>query len=279
MLELVDGETLADRIRRGPLPPSAAVDIALQIADALDAAHEKGVVHRDLKPSNIALTAEGAVKVLDFGLAKDASDAGAPSELTHSPTMLAPTVSGMMLGTAPYMSPEQARGKTIDKRTDIWAFGCVLYEMLTSHRAFNGDTTSDTIVAILERRPGWTDLPSSPPAHLRHLVERCLEKDPKRRLRDIGDARAMLDEGPPVPASQPPASNRGVARAGWIAAALFLFAAIGIGAWLRTRATSGPSVSRLVRLTNGPANDFSPAISSISCHGSMSRIWFIWSKK
>jgi Tol biopolymer transport system component len=262
VLELVDGETLADQIRRGPLPAPAALGIARQIADALDAAHEKGIVHRDLKPSNIALTAEGAVKILDFGLAKDASGAGAPSDLTHSPTMLAPTVSGMMLGTAPYMSPEQARGKTIDKRTDIWAFGCVLYEMLTGHRAFNGDTTSDTIVAILERQPAWTGVPSSPPAHVRHLVERCLEKDPKRRLRDIGDARAMLDEGPPVPASQPPASNAGVARAGWIAAALFLFAAIGIaGAWLRTRAPSGPSVSRLVRLTNGPANDFSPAIS------------------
>ncbi len=175
VLELVDGETLADRIRRGPLPASAAVDIAGQIADALDAAHEKGIVHRDLKPANIALTAEGAVKVLDFGLAKDASGAGARSDW-HPPTMLAPTVSGMMLGTAPYMSPEQARGKTIDKRTDIWAFGCVLDQMLTNHRAFNGDTTSDTIVAILERQPDWTDVPSSPPAHVRHLVERCLEK-------------------------------------------------------------------------------------------------------
>lgn len=157
VLELVEGETLRERIGTRGLPVDDALPIARQIADALDAAHERGIVHRDLKPANIKLTPEGVVKVLDFGLAKagSAGSAGSPGsdDAANSPTVIGPTVSGVVLGTAPYMSPEQARGKAVDKRADIWAFGCVLYEMLTGRRAFPGETTTDTIAAILERAP------------------------------------------------------------------------------------------------------------------------------
>jgi serine/threonine protein kinase len=171
VMELVDGETLDARLkglrsmeREGfsrALPIGEALEIARQIADALDAAHERGIVHRDLKPANVAITRDGRVKVLDFGLAK--ASAAADAELTQSPTVMAPTLDGVLLGTAPYMSPEQARGKAVDKRTDIWAFGCVLYQMLTGQRAFGGETTSDTIAAILEHEPDWSRLPASTP--------------------------------------------------------------------------------------------------------------------
>ncbi len=195
VLELVEGDTLTERLRRGPVPVTDALTIACQIAEALESAHERGIVHRDLKPGNVKITPDGAVKVLDFGLAKAVvSDAAGPDP-SQSPTVtLNGTLNGAILGTAAYMSPEQARGKTIDKRTDIWAFGCVLYEMLTGCRAFPGDTASDTIAAILEREPRWDGLPDVTPAAVRHLLRRCLEKDPKRRLRDIGDARLELDE-------------------------------------------------------------------------------------
>jgi Tol biopolymer transport system component len=194
VMELVEGETLADRIRRGPLPPRDALVIARAIADALDAAHERGIVHRDLKPANIILGANGVVKVLDFGLAKTGM-AGEPApDLTHSPTMLGPTIDGMLLGTAPYMSPEQARGKPVDKRTDIWAFGCVLYEMLTGRITFSGNTVSDHIAAILEHEPDWSALPVSVPRHVTRVLRRCLTKDCSHRARDIADVRLDLDE-------------------------------------------------------------------------------------
>src|SRR6266852_5952284 len=195
VLELVEGDTLGERLRRGPLSVTDAVAIARQIAEALESAHGRGIIHRDLKPANVKITTDGKVKVLDFGLAKAVvSDAAGPDP-SQSPTVtLNGTLNGAILGTAAYMSPEQARGKTIDKRTDIWAFGCVLYEMLTGCRAFPGDTASDTIAAILEREPRWDGLPDVTPAAVRHLLRRCLEKDPKRRLRDIGDARLELDE-------------------------------------------------------------------------------------
>jgi len=198
VLELVEGQTLAQRLdgqKSTGIPLDEALAIARQIADALDAAHERGIVHRDLKPANIALSPGGLVKVLDFGLAKPAASERR-GELTNSPTMMAPTVEGVLLGTAPYMSPEQARGRTTDKRTDIWAFGCVLYEMLAGRRAFDGETSSDAIAAILERAPDYSRLAPATPPHIMRLIARMLEKDPKTRLRDIGDARAELDAAP-----------------------------------------------------------------------------------
>src|SRR5262245_50115041 len=202
VLELVDGHTLADKLAdvtrqrtRSPgLPIRHALSIAAQIAAALDVAHEKGIIHRDLKPANIKITPDGVAKVLDFGLAKIAG-AASPADLSHSPTMLANQTSvGAVLGTAGYMSPEQARGQVVDKRTDIWAFGCVLYEMLTGRAAFMGGSVSDTIAAVLESEPDWDALPNGTPIAVRLLLQRCLEKDPKRRLRDLGDVYFEIDD-------------------------------------------------------------------------------------
>ena len=197
-MELVPGDDLAERLRRGRLPLAESLDIARQIADALETAHEQGIVHRDLKPANVKLTPDGRVKVLDFGLAKAlesaAADRAGPSA-TMSPTVTSlGTVAGVILGTAAYMSPEQARGKSVDKRADIWAFGCVLYEMLTGRRPFDGETISDTLAAVLARDVDWSALSASVPAKVRELLQRCLETDPKRRVRDIGDARILLEE-------------------------------------------------------------------------------------
>jgi len=197
VLELVDGETLAERIARGPLPVTQALEIARQIADALDAAHEKGIVHRDLKPANIKITPEGVVKVLDFGLAKlESAGSGqlaAGGPLTESPTMTVDgTHTGLIVGTAAYMSPEQARGLAVDKRTDIWAFGCVLYEMLADRAAFADETLTDTLAAVLGREPNWAALAGTPEGVIT-LVRRCLEKDVKHRMRDIGDVLMELD--------------------------------------------------------------------------------------
>ena len=195
ILELVEGGTLADRIReRGGLPIAEALTIARQIVDALEAAHEKGIVHRDLKPANVNITPDGVVKVLDFGIAKAVTaDASNPDLTPSAPARIGGTREGAILGTAAYMSPEQARGKAVDKRADIWAFGCVLYEMLTGRVPFDGETTSDTIGRILEREPDWSALPAATPAAIRRLLLRCLVKDAKQRLRDIGDARIEID--------------------------------------------------------------------------------------
>src|SRR5262245_2737273 len=177
VLELVEGPTLAHRVERGPLPLEEALPIARQIAEALEAAHEKGIVHRDLKPSNIKLRADGAVKVLDFGLAKVYEPATQQDDLTLTPIARspAPTVPGLILGTAPYMSPEQARGNPVDKRTDVWAFGCVLFEMLTGKRAFHGETVTDTVAAIVKSEPDWQALPPGTPAMVQSLIARCLK--------------------------------------------------------------------------------------------------------
>jgi eukaryotic-like serine/threonine-protein kinase len=198
VLELVDGESLADRIAKGPLPVDEALAVARQIAEALEAAHQKGSVHRDLKPANVALTGDGSVKVLDFGLAKAAEPGSGPDPAAESPTITSPamlTGIGLILGTAAYMSPEQAKGRPADKRSDIWAFGCVLYEMLTRRRAFEGEDVSDTLANVLKSEPAWTAMPDAVPPHIRLLVQRCLEKDRTRRLSDAGIARFLIDEG------------------------------------------------------------------------------------
>jgi len=199
VLELVDGETLADRIARGPIALDEMLPIARQIAYALEAAHEKGIVHRDLKPANIKLTADGQVKVLDFGLAKmlesDRIAAGTPNA-TASPTMISPAVTGvgMILGTAAYMSPEQARGRAVDTRADVWAFGCVLYEMLAGRRAFPGDDVSETLAAVIKSEPEWSALPADVPAALRSLIRQCLDKDMSRRVGGMAAARFVLGD-------------------------------------------------------------------------------------
>ena len=193
VLELVEGPTLADRIAKGPIPLDEALPIAKQIAEALEAAHEAGVIHRDLKPANIKVREDGTVKVLDFGLAKalDASPQGDPSQ---SPTLTAAaTQMGVIMGTAAYMSPEQARGKPVDKRADIWAFGAVIYEMLAGKRAFLGEDVSDTMAAVLRAEADWDALPTEIPARLTQTVRRCLSKDPHQRIRDIGDARLAME--------------------------------------------------------------------------------------
>jgi serine/threonine protein kinase len=199
IMELAPGETLAARLARGRVAILDALPIGLQIAAALEAAHEKGVVHRDLKPANVAITADGKVKVLDFGLAKlmsdDSSEAGATTDLSQSPTIARDqTAAGMIVGTAAYMSPEQARGKPIDQRTDIWAFGCVLYELLTGKPAFTGETLTDIVAAVVNSDPDWQALPAQTPPAIRSLLRRTLKKDQAKRLRDVADARIEIEE-------------------------------------------------------------------------------------
>ena len=243
-----------------------------QIAEALEAAHEKGIVHRDLKPANIKITPDGVVKVLDFGLAKAVSGDGHARDLSQSPTITAGgTQSGLLLGTAAYMSPEQARGRVVDKRADVWAFGCVMYEMLAGRRPFEGDSISDTIVAVLERTPDWKALPARTPPAVRRLLRRCLEKNPLHRLHDIADARIEIDDtlkGADTPAPDP------VARTGrhlrWSLVAISLVAIVAVFAlallYYERPGTDDPGsappvFTRVVRLTSGPAREFAPAIS------------------
>ena len=195
VLEFIEGETLSERLAQGPLPVRETLEIAVQVAAAIEAAHTRGIVHRDLKPGNIMRSTSGIVKVLDFGLAKGgAREDATPIDPSASPTMGADaTAQGIVLGTAPYMSPEQARGKAVDRRADVWAFGCFLFECLTGHRAFEGATISDVIARILEREPNWGTLPAETPARLRDLMQRCLTKDAEKRPRDIGDLRRELE--------------------------------------------------------------------------------------
>ncbi len=197
VMELVEGETLAERIRQGPIPWNEALPLFMQIAEGLEAAHEKGIIHRDLKPANIKITPDNKVKVLDFGLAK----AFAPQESevddsSQSPTLTKGTALGAIMGTASYMSPEQARGKPVDKRTDVWAFGCCLYEALTAKRPFDGENVTDILAAVVRAEPDLEKLPSDTPAAVRRMIRRCLTKDRSQRLRDIGDARIELLELP-----------------------------------------------------------------------------------
>jgi len=195
VLELVEGETLAERIKKGPLPVDEALEVCRQIAEGLESAHEKGVIHRDLKPANVKITPEGKVKVLDFGLAKAFQEEPAVADLSHSPTITeGMTREGVILGTAAYMSPEQAKGKPVDKRADIWAFGCVMYEMLTGIKPFEGESTTDVFGAIIHKEPNWELVPTNTPRSIRTLLQRCLQKKPKDRLHDSADARIEITD-------------------------------------------------------------------------------------
>ncbi|HUK12905.1 MAG TPA: protein kinase [Thermoanaerobaculaceae bacterium] len=252
-MELVEGEGLEERIARGAVPLEEAVPIARQVADALEAAHEKGIVHRDLKPANVKVRPDGTVKVLDFGLAKAWDEQTSSSDLAFSPTITGHhTRAGVILGTAAYMSPEQARGKAVDKRADIWAFGCVVYEMLTGRRLFEGETVSDVLAAILRAEPDWSLLPSDVPRPIRRLLARALQRDPRQRLRDIGDVRLELDEvargetaAETIPASGPPPVAHATARAWLPWTVAVLGAALGVGLTLnsmRSRSSGMPTV-------------------------------------
>ena len=248
VMELVPGQTLAERIANGGLPVEEALKIAGLIAEALEAAHEKAVIHRDLKPANVKVTPEGRVKVLDFGLAKAFAGEGTV-DLSQAVTL---SEEGRILGTPSYMSPEQARGLPVDKRTDIWSFGCLLYELLTGRQAFPGETLSDSLAAVLSREPDWQVLPVATPSNARDLLRRCLQKDPKRRLRDIGDARIELEEAftVPTPAEVPTHGHKVREGLLWAVAALTVVGLFGVAIILRLRPTATDHMVRF-DLVNG----------------------------
>jgi eukaryotic-like serine/threonine-protein kinase len=234
IMELVEGPTLAERISAGPIPFEDALPIARQIAEALEVAHERNIIHRDLKPANVKITRDGVVKVLDFGLAKIFSSESQELDLSNSPTLMKGTQAGVILGTAAYMSPEQARGKAVDKRSDIWSFGCVLWEMLTGKQTFTGDTLTDTLAAVVRAEPDWPTLPINTPRAIRTLLQRCLVKDPKRRLRDMGEARIVLEKpDAPVEVSVESAqvSRRNLKSLLWVGGIVLAFLAGGAGVW------------------------------------------------
>ena len=263
VMELVSGETLADRIKReGPVPVEEAMKIAVQIAEALEAAHEKSIIHRDLKPANVKVTPEGKVKVLDFGLARAFAGDVADSNPSQSPTLSAvATMQGVLLGTAAYMSPEQARGKAVDKRTDIWAFGCVLYELLTGRQAFHGEDVTDILAAVVRAEPEWQTLPATP-VKIRDLLRHCLQKDKTQRLRDMGDARIEIQEAltapPAAVALTAAATTRGWReRLAWLAVAgVLALIAITFAIGLVLRAPKPPQPMRLTAEIGADANLF-----------------------
>jgi Tol biopolymer transport system component len=241
VLELVEGPTLAERLAAGTLPLDEIVSTARQIAEALEAAHDRGIVHRDLKPANIKITSEGNVKVLDFGLAK-ALGSPTPGLSPDSATAAHRTGLGLIVGTAAYMSPEQARGQQVDKRTDIWAFGCVAFEMCSGQPPFTGATATDTLAAVIEREPDWTQLPATTPPYLVRLLRRCLLKDPKLRLRDIGEARIALSSGDEAERGQAPVGRvRRLAAIAAAVAALVVTAALAGGAYFRSAPPPAPA--------------------------------------
>jgi Tol biopolymer transport system component len=264
VMELVEGEDLAARLARGPIPLDEALPIATQVAEAIEAAHDAGIIHRDLKPANIKLRPDGTVKVLDFGLAKGIAptEASSPATIT-SPAM---TAAGIILGTASYMSPEQAKGKAVDRRADIWAFGCLLFEMLTGRALFAADSVTETLARVIEREPDLSALPAATPPAVRTLLERCLERDPRQRLRDIGEARIALER--PRAAAAATATRGSPTRRGAIAVLVLGAAALAaaITAWvMRVTATTPVPAER--RFTLAAPSDTAPAAASISPDG------------
>jgi eukaryotic-like serine/threonine-protein kinase len=257
VMELVPGETLADRIKHGAIPIEEALPIAKQIAEALEEAHEKGIVHRDLKPANIKLTPDGKVKVLDFGLAKF-WEAGPSPIASNSPTLLGATTPGMIMGTAAYMSPEQARGKSVDRSADIWALACVLYEMLSGRKTFDGETVTDILSAIVRSEPDWSALPKDVPPHVRRLLHRCLEKDRRRRLSDAGAVLLEFQQTPEDAAVPVPTSRR--ERWAWLAAVVFGLA-FAIALVIALRPTPAPPEMRVDIQTPSTTAPFEFALS------------------
>ena len=264
VMELVEGETLAERLERGPVPLDETIPIVRQLAEALEAAHDRAIIHRDLKPANIKIRPDGAVKVLDFGLAKalDAPGGLSSADAMNSPTLTVrgATAAGVILGTAAYMSPEQARGKAVDSRTDIWAFGCVLYELLTGRRPFNGETVTDVLAAIVTREPDWRALPADTPLSVRHVLTRCFDKDPRNRLRDIGEARVMLSGTAPMSVV---VDRRGVPRWWYAAVAAGILAAAAAGHYLTRRADPAAPralITSFAQLTEQPGVEREPTI-------------------
>ncbi len=248
IMELVEGETLAERIAKGPLSVKEATSLFTQIADGLEAAHEKGIVHRDLKPANIKITPEGRIKILDFGLAKAFSlEDSVSAAASQSPTLTKRTALGAIMGTASYMSPEQARGKSVDKRTDVWAFGCCLYEALTAQCVFEGETTTDVLSAVLSREPNWAGLPAGTPRNIGRLLRRSLEKDQYRRLRDIGDVGIELRDVSQSPEHAPDSvGTPGIWRRILSSAAIFVAGALAFWTFSRPTPPSAPPPTRFV---------------------------------
>jgi Tol biopolymer transport system component len=266
VMELVDGETLEQRLASGPIPFSEAMPLAAQLAAALEGAHEQGIIHRDLKPANIKIRPDGTLKVLDFGLAKVQAAGDSASDLAT--VTASGTGAGVVLGSAAYMSPEQARARPVDRRTDVWAFGCIVMEMLSGRRVFAGDTATDALANILQREPDWQSLPDNTPSWLRELLRRCLRKDAAKRLRDAGDARLEIEERLGRPDAENVVderrSGRGWRLRVWVAVALlagFAAGAFAVRSIVRPPVDSVPRFERLVRIVATPAHESAPAIS------------------